>query len=117
MEANLRTLHVLALIAIAAPVTAQDTYRGIPIAPEHRCVAYDRDDYRYPQSVEAAIRPGAGRGLRPYTGQCFGSTDDTDIEHMVSLSEAHDSGLCAASADTRRQFARDLLNLTLASQR
>ena len=29
--------------------------------------------------------------------------------------EAHDSGLCAATAETRRRFATDLLNLTLAS--
>ena len=36
---------------------------------------------------------------------------------MVARSEAHESGLCAASADTQRQFARDLLNLTLAGPR
>ena len=35
--------------------------------------------------------------------------------HIGARSEAHDSGLCAASAATRRQFARDLRNLTLAS--
>ena len=33
----------------------------------------------------------------------------------MALSEAHDSGLCAADQETRRQFARDPLNLTLAS--
>ena len=31
------------------------------------------------------------------------------------MSEAHDSGLCEATAATRRDFAADLLNLTLAS--
>ena len=40
---------------------------------------------------------------------------ETDIEHIVARSEAHDSGLCAASAATRAKFAPDLLNLTLAS--
>ena len=44
----------------------------------------------------------------------FASTSDTDIEHMVARSEAHDSGLCAADLATRRRFATDLLNLTLA---
>ena len=34
---------------------------------------------------------------------------------MVATSEAHDSGLCAADAGTRRRFASDLLNLTLAA--
>ena len=33
---------------------------------------------------------------------------------MVATSEAHDSGLCVADAATKRRFAGDLLNLTLA---
>ena len=33
----------------------------------------------------------------------------------MARSEAHDSGLCAVEAATRRRFAADLLNLTLAS--
>ena len=51
----------------------------------------------------------------PYTGTSFDSTSQTDIEHIVARSEAHDSGLCATDAETKRQFASDLLNLTLAS--
>ena len=51
----------------------------------------------------------------PYTGTWFASTSETDIEHIVARSEAHDSGLCAADAATRRRFASDILNLTLAS--
>ena len=51
----------------------------------------------------------------PYTGRWFASPRDTDIEHIVARSEAHDSGLCAADAASRRRFASDLLNLTLAS--
>ena len=47
----------------------------------------------------------------------FDSKGDTDIEHLVARSEAHDSGLCRADAATRRAFSRDLLNLTLASPR
>ena len=34
---------------------------------------------------------------------------------IVARSEAHDSDLCAASLQTRRSFARDLDNLTLAA--
>ena len=50
----------------------------------------------------------------PYTGRWFATKSETDIEHMVARSEAHDSGLCAADDQTRRRFATDLLNLTLA---
>ena len=51
----------------------------------------------------------------PYTGRWFESTRETDIEHIVARSEAHDSGLCAVDPATRERFASDLLNLTLAS--
>ena len=51
----------------------------------------------------------------PYTGTCFVSASETDIEHMVATSEAHDSGLCARDRATRAKFASDLRNLTLAS--
>ena len=86
------------------------------VAPEHRCSPYDSDSYPYSQSVEAQIvaRLG-GRIYGPYTGTTFSGTRDTDIEHIVAKSEAHDSGLCSASAQTRRTFSNDLLNLTLAS--
>ena len=51
----------------------------------------------------------------PYTHTCFGSTRQSDIEHIVATSEAHDSGLCVATRATRERFAQDLRNLTLAS--
>ena len=38
-----------------------------------------------------------GRIYGPYTGTHFDSRRQTDIEHMVAASEAHDSGLCSAS--------------------
>lgn len=48
-------------------------------------------------------------------GEVFGSKQETDIEHIVELSEAHDSRLCAASSEVKRKFASDPFNLTLAS--
>ncbi len=51
----------------------------------------------------------------PYTGTHFSTSRDTDIEHVIARSEAHDSGLCSATAETRLAFAQDLDNLTLAS--
>ena len=89
---------------------------GIRIEPENRCSSYDADDYSYPQSVEPRIvAQQGGRIYGPYTGTYFASTGETDIEHIVARSEAHDSGLCAVDSAARRAFGRDLFNLTLAS--
>ena len=119
-NAERRTLFMFAWLSLAVLLlfwsnAAAETWRGIVVAPESRCSPYDRDDYRYPQSVEAEIVRGIGEIYGPYTGRCFSSTRDTDIEPIVATSEAHDSGLCAAGLDTRRRFATDLLNLTLAA--
>ena len=91
------------------------TYRSLVITDEDRCSDYDADDYSYPRSVEADIVAGMGGIIySPYTGEYFDSTGETDIEHIVARSEAHDSGLCDVDAETRDTFASDLLNLTLA---
>ena len=113
----------LAAIAIVAAVIADnghasgaDTWNDLAVAPEHRCSPYDRSDYRYPRSVEPAIVASmGGRIYGPYTGRHYRSMRETDIEHIVAVSEAHDSGLCAAGPELRRRFASDLLNLTLAA--
>ena len=112
-----------ALACVAAVFTlglvtgaSAETWRGLSIAPEHRCSPYDKKrDYPYPQSVERDIVRTLGGVYGPYTGTCFASARETDIEHIVAASEAHDSGLCAADAATRARFSRDLRNLTLAS--
>ena len=38
----------------------------------------------------------SGGRSKTYTGTHFENTRQTDIEHIVARSEAHDSGLCAA---------------------
>ena len=80
-----------------------ETWRGLVVAPECRCTPYDRDDYPYPQSVEPLIAQRDGMTSK-YSGTRFRSLKESDIEHVVSLSEAHDSGLCAASAAVRSAF-------------
>ena len=108
-------IKYIAALSLVCTRTTFETWRGIVVAPESRCSPYDRDDYHYPQSVEARIVRDIGKIYGPYTGRCFGSPRETDIEHIVAVSEAHDSGLCKADLDTRRWFARDVLNLTLAA--
>ena len=109
-------IGVLTLLAGVRSPVAEDTWRGIRLAPEHRCTPFNRSAYPYPQSIERRIieRMG-GRIYGPYEGRHFRSARETDIEHIIAVSEAHDSGLCNADPTTRTRFARDLLNLTLAS--
>ena len=97
---------------------AESQWRGIEIRDESRCSPYDRSDYPYSQSVEDDIIEELGRIYSPYTGECFSCKQETEIEHIVALSEAHDSGLCEPVPNIeqiRRDFASDPLNLTLAS--
>ena len=91
---------------------------GVRIAPEERCSSYSELDYTYPQSIESAIVTRLdGRIYSPYTGQFFQDTSETEVDHIVAPSEAHDSGLCGASPETRKSFASDLDNLALSSSR
>lgn len=104
------------LLMLVSNVSATETWRGLIVQPENRCAPYDRSkDYRYSQRVERQIIRNYGAIYGPYTGRYFSSPKETDIEHIVATSEAHDSGLCAADSNTKRRFAEDLLNLTLAS--
>ena len=112
-ESSVATMADSVSAGQCGPRTGGATWRGLVIAPECRCSPYDRADYPYPRSVEPLI--AARQGMQSlYDGTIFTSLKASDIEHVVALSEAHDSGLCAASSDTRKRFARDLDNLTLA---
>ena len=96
-------------------VRVQTIWQGLKIEPENRCSEFNRErDYPYSQSLERRILERLGAIRCSYTGKIYDTLLETDIEHIVALSEAHDSGLCGADAETRRQFSNDLLNLTLA---
>ena len=111
----LSCLAAVVALGLVASASAE-TWRGLTVAPEHRCSAYNKKrDYPYPQSVERDLVRELGAVYGPYTGTCFASARETDIEHIVAASEAHDSGLCARDAATRARFAADRRNLTLAS--
>ena len=98
-----------------APTQPANMWRGLTVAPEDRCSDYDADDYHYSPSVEPRIVEIQGGIYGPYTGTWFDNIRETDIEHIVARSEAHDSGLCAADPETWDRFASDILNPTLAS--
>ena len=51
-----------------------DTWRGLTVAPGHRCSPYDRKlHYSYPQSLERETVCRLGAIYGSYTGTCFGS--------------------------------------------
>ena len=111
-----RCLVAFAVLVTLAGTAAAESWRGLVVSPENRCSPYDRKrDYPYPPSVEDDIVRELGAVYGPYTGTCFASKKQTDIEHIVATSEAHDSGLCAADRATKMRFAQDPRNLTLAS--
>ena len=113
---------VMVFSAFSTTVSGADVAEAIrmlnklTVAGEERCSPYERKKhYPHSQRIELLISGELGGIYGPYTGTCFVSLYETTIEHIVAVSEAHDSGLCAASLATRRQFASDLRNLTLAS--
>ena len=95
------------LLSFVANVSAQDnTWKGLKIEKENRCSPYNRSkDYVYSQTIENKIVESLENKIySPYSGEYFKSIKETDIEHIVSLSEAHDSGLCAADENTKNRF-------------
>ena len=116
MQSILAVATVILLTAMLS-VAESETWRGLVIAPESRCSPYSSDDYSHSQSVEDSIIARTRAIYGPYTGRYFANKRMTDIEHIVAKSEAHDSGLCGASARLKAAFASDPLNLTLASPR
>ena len=113
-----RVLAVFLALGFARQLSFSESgeeWRGLVVAPEERCAPYNADEYSYPQSVEPQIADRLGGVYSPYTCETFGELTETDIEHIVARSEAHDSGLCSASPERKREFARDIRNLTLSA--
>ena len=84
------------VICPSGPVLAEK-WGGLRVEPENRCNQYNRKGYPYPQSVELEIIERDGLVNR-YTGKELTSRFASDIEHIVALSEAHDSGLWGADS-------------------
>ena len=95
----------------------EDMLAGLVVAPENRCAPYARGSYEPFRSgiEEEIVESMGGRIFGPYTGRYFTSTRETDREHIVAVSEAHDSGACNWGHERRNRFFNDLKNLTLAA--
>ena len=100
-----------------------ETWRGLKVCAERPRDGYDRDGYGTGySSLEDEIIVALpvtmkknGQVYTPYSCIAFDITAEgtaaTDIEHIVALAEAHDSGI---ADDRRRDIASDLDNLTIA---
>ena len=103
--------------------TDAKTWHGLKICAERPRTGYDRTAFGTGYStLEDDIITALpmtmkkdGQVYTPYSCIAFDITQDgtaaTDIEHIVSLAEAHDSRI---ADDRRREFASDLDNLTIA---
>jgi len=63
--------------------------------------------------VAVTLGPGkcrviAGQWHDPYTGRVFTDPGDLDIDHLVPLKEAHDSGAAPWPQPRKRAYANDL---------
>ena len=95
-------------------------WMGLPVCEEVERTGYDRDAFGSAySSLEDEIIEGlpksGGQVYTPYSCKLFDIRADgtaaTDIEHIVALAEAYDSGLRESNF---RAFAGDLVNLTIA---
>ena len=111
------TIHLFLFTFLFSSILGQQypIWHGLKVEEESRCSPYKRKrDYSYSPSIERKIVTAMNNKIYcPYSGKFFKSIKETDIEHIVSLSEAHDSGLCQASPWVRKEFASDMRNLAL----
>ena len=76
---------------------------SLPVAPE-RDSGYDRDDWGPHNS---GLCRGAVGSPDPYTGTPI---DTCNVDHVVALHEAHESGGWAWAASTKQRFSQDPAN-------
>ena len=96
------------------------------------CPKYNRKDYRHwidedrdcqntrnEVLIQESLNPvsfktskgckvSSGRWLGSFTGQTFNNPKQLDIDHLVPLKEAHDSGAHAWSKSKKRDYANDM---------
>ena len=115
------TLRLVKLDSTAACPPGSPVWMDLPVCAEGSREGYDRDafgtGYRsLEDEIVASLPKSDGQVYTPYTCTLFDVQDDgtaaTDIEHIVALSEAYDSGL---RPSLFREFAKDLDNLTIAT--
>ena len=113
-----RSTALILISILSVQYLMAERWLGLEVRPDRgilECGVYDRTDYGSGHRKEEAwIAREIGAILSPYDGARFDSIRETEVEHIVALGEAHRSGLCEVDNRTRKRFAADPLNLTLA---
>ena len=79
---------------------------------------YDSHAYRYDADrMEREVARRTTGLFAPYSARVPASLHETDLEHVVARSEAHESGACFLSPVQKRSFANDTANAVLAFPR
>lgn len=91
----------------------EELFFGLSVEPESTCSEYNIADYPYGTTLDEIKARELGGIFSAYEHHCFDSYSDVDIDHLVARKEAHDSGLCAADAQTKLNFSNDLENIAL----
>ena len=108
---------VLAFVCVFVPLlaSAQGVMVSLILAPELDRAGYQRPTTNRYQRHEQLVYDQLGMDKTPYTCSTINNNlRNTDVEHIVALAEAHDSGL---SPDQMLEFSGDILNLTVAMPR
>ena len=100
-EASVPTASVptVSVPAVSVPAVSVPAV-SLPVAPE-RDSGYDRDDWGPHNS---GLCRGAVGSPDPYTGNPI---DTCNVDHVVALHEAHESGGWAWPANAKQQFSQD----------
>ncbi len=93
----------------------QDLFFGLRVEPEDTCTEYNVAEYPSGSTLDLIKAQELGGIFGAFEDQCFDTYKDVDVDHLVARKEAHDSGLCAAEAQTKIDFSNDLENIALAS--
>ena len=114
-------IFFLFLLIIPSISFSQNLYMGLTIEPEHTSDLYDRNMYggwidadsdgentRAEVLKDESIAVDVWWGA--YTGKIYTTADNLDIDHMVPLKEAHESGGHNWTREQRRAYANDLAN-------
>ena len=108
---------VVACAGLLVPLlaSAQGVQVVLAIAPERDRTGYERPTTNRYQRHERAVYLELGMDRTPYTCTAIGGDlTRVDVEHIVALAEAHDSGL---APEHMLAFSGDPWNLTVAMPR
>ena len=110
-----RAVAVGACLLVPLLASAQGVQVTLELAPERARTGYERPTTNRYQLHERTVYRELGMDRTPYTCTAIGGDlTGVDVEHIVALAEAHDSGLAPAQM---LAFSGDPMNLTVAAPR